>query len=83
MSQFLDYLESSESLSIHQFGFHDGRSMEDQLLLVTHAEVVDAVDRGMIVDMIYLDFSKEFDVISHSIILEKLKMLGVCSKLLV
>ena len=81
MSQLMDYLESNGLLSIHQFGFHKGRCVENQLL-VTYAEVVDAVDRSLTVNMIYLDFSKAFDVVSH-FILEKLEMLCVCGKLLV
>ena len=56
--------------------------MEDPLW-VTYTAVVDAVDRGVIVDMIYFEVSKAFDVVSHSIILEKLQRLGVCSKFLV
>ena len=70
VSQFMDYLESNGLLSMHQFGFRKGKSVEDQLF-VTYSEVVDAVHRGLTVDMIYLDFSKAFDVVSHFIILEK------------
>ena len=48
----MNYLQFKGLLSIHQFGFCKGRSVEDQLL-VTYAEGVDAVV------MIYLDFSKD------------------------
>ena len=41
--------------------------LRDQLLL-TYAEIVDRVDSGVIVDIIiFLDISKVFDVVSHSL----------------
>ena len=40
--------------------------------MVTHL-----VDEGKAVDVVYLDFSKTFDTVSHSIILEKLANCGL------
>ena len=55
VSQVVDYLESNGLLSVNQFGFHKGKSVEDQLP-VTYGEVVELVDKGFV--MIFLDFSE-------------------------
>ena len=53
--QLTKYLEVNGLLSDHQYGFRKD-SFDDQLLL-TYAEVADRVDSGLIVDIIFLDFS--------------------------
>ena len=55
VSQVVDYLEFNGLLSINQFGFRNGRGVEEQYF-VPYGEVVELVDRGFIV-MIFLDFS--------------------------
>ena len=52
--------------------------MKDQLL-VAYEGVVKAMDSGLVVNRIYLDFSKAFDVINRYIVLENCK----CSSLAV
>ena len=69
------FLEANGLLSERQFGFRKGRSTEDQMLLV-YGEVARLVDAGRVVDMVYLDFSKAFDLVSHQILIEKLIALG-------
>ena len=70
----VDYLETNLILSPNHFAFRTGYSTEDQLLL-TYTEVITKVDQGYIIDMIYLDFAKAFDTISHRILLDKLRCL--------
>jgi hypothetical protein len=76
VSGLVEFLESNEILSPHQFGFRKFRSTGDQLLLA-YSDVSDWVDDGFVVDVVLLDFSKAFDVVSHDVLIHKLREVGV------
>ena len=77
------YLEENGILSGRQFGFRRGRSTEDQLLLqLSYGKIAREVDRGLAVDVVYLDYSKAFDVLSHRIMLNKAEAIGFSPQIL-
>ncbi|PKU43116.1 rna-directed dna polymerase from mobile element jockey- hypothetical protein [Limosa lapponica baueri] len=59
-----------------QHGFMRGRSCLTNLISF-YDKVNRLVDEGKAVDVVYLDFSKVFDTVSHSIFLEKLAAHGL------
>jgi hypothetical protein len=63
-----------------QHGFIKGRSTATQLLQVFH-EVSAILDNAGQIDMVYLDFSKAFDSVSHTLLLHKLQNFGIHGKL--
>ena len=64
-----------------QHGFVKGRSCETQLIL-THHHWAKALDDGCQVNVAFLDFSKAFHGVSHSVLLKTLCSFGVSGSLL-
>ena len=64
-----------KNISAKQHGFFAGRSCNTQLLDVYHT-IGACLDKGVQTDVIYLDFSKAFDSVPHSLLLHKIKMFG-------
>ena len=76
VSHLLDYLNENHLLNKFQYGFRPNHSTVDQLL-ATYNDVTLMLDDCKIVDLIFFDFSKAFDVVSHNILLQKLDSLGI------
>ncbi|MEL7427559.1 MAG: reverse transcriptase family protein [Bacteroidota bacterium] len=80
-NHIVSYLENNNLLNNRQFGFRKGRSTEDQLLF-SYGKISREVDRGMVVDAVYLDYAKAFDVLSHSVLLAKAESIGFSPQIL-
>ena len=68
------------SFTQHQFGFLQGRSTLQQLILFTK-KLLNDINNKNEVDVIYMDFKKAFDSVSHNALLSKLQALGVSGRL--
>lgn len=72
----VQYLELNNAFPDSQHGFRSGRSTISQLL--EHYEnIIQALEEKSNIDIIMLDYSKAFDKINISILLHKLKKLGI------
>lgn len=74
------HLQDCGLLSEHQWGFRKGLSSEDLLLTMTEKWKL-AVDKGLIVGAIFIDFQKAFDTVSQEILALKLKVVGISGPL--
>ena len=74
------HIESNNLLSDNQHAFRSGRSCLSQLL--QHIEyVLETLEKKCNIDVIYLDFSKAFDKVDHSILMQKVKQFGIQGKI--
>lgn len=78
--QIVAFMENNNMFNPTQHGFRSGRSCLSQLLC-HYDNVMKLLEEGYNVDVVYLDFSKAFDKLDFSILLEKLKRLGIDGRL--
>ncbi len=76
--KIIDFIKPN--LSEYQFGFMKNKSCVTQLLSA-FSIIYEAVDNKKQVDMVYLDFKKAFNSVSHNELLYKLWRMGITGNL--
>ena len=78
--KMVQYMESYQLFNPSQHGFRFGRSCLSQLL--THYDrILELLEAGGNVDVVYLDFAKAFDKVDFGITLNKLNSMGISGKI--
>jgi hypothetical protein len=78
-THLVNFLEDNNIMNSNQHGFRAGRSCLSQL--IAHYDyIIDCLEEGLNVDVVYLDFAKAFDKVDHGVLLHKLRTMGVGDK---
>ena len=78
--KIINYIETNNILSNEQYGFRQGRSCMSQL--INHYEnLISILEENENADALYLDMSKAFDRVDHSILLRKMKSMGISGRI--
>ena len=72
----MKFLTHHRLLSKNQHGFREARSCVTQLLQLLHSWY-SSLEKGHSVDVVFLDFAKAFDKVSHHHLLYKLQCYGI------
>lgn len=74
--RLVSYLESFNLLSSNQYGFRQGLGTEDAIVKVIDY-ISKNLNQGRKCLLIFLDLAKAFDTVSHHILLDRMKSLGI------
>ena len=75
-NQLISFFEKNAILYQYQFGFRKGHSTEQAILELTD-QLKTNIDNQKITCSIFLDLSKAFDTLNHSLLLQKLDRYGI------
>ena len=75
-SQLNSHLQDQNLQTEHQWGFRPRRSTEDILLYMTE-KWRKSIDKNEVVAVLFIDFRKAFDSVSHPILLKKMCASGI------
>ena len=75
-NRLITYINQNHLLYNLQFGFQKGKSTHMALITLID-KISEALDNGDFVIGVFLDFSKAFDTVDHSILLKKLHIYGI------
>ena len=77
--QLIDYLEATNQLPPHQFGFRKHHSTQDAVTFFAN-HIRKGIDLGSLTGAVFIDMRKAFDTVNHTLLLNKLNDLGINGK---
>ena len=74
--RFVSFFEENNTIHENQYGFRPGRSCEHALLNAQEV-LSNTLNKNQIALLLFIDFSKAFDMVEHDILLAKLYNYGI------